>query len=267
MGRKFWFLILGAFWLTMNVLLWRSEFGGGQELSSSVPAAMVWERILTAPDDSTLEIDYQGKKVGYCRWITNVGEEVAMGKVSNDNLELEGMVKRPPGYTADLEGNFVLPEGNNRFRFEFHGRFGTNQAWRELTARVILKPTTWQARFDKTTESIELKMDDGSGEGWNRKVAFSDLRDPGKLLPALGVPMTPELLGQTAGTTNLTLTLKVEAHNDTVRIGHSNVRAYRLTARLLDKYKATVVVSKVGEIMRVELPNGLVLVNDAFGNL
>jgi len=36
---------------------------------------------------------------------------------------------------------------------------------------------------------------------------------------------------------------------------------------LLDRYQAVVVVSRVGEILRVELPNGLLLVNEALTNL
>jgi hypothetical protein len=45
------------------------------------------------------------------------------------------------------------------------------------------------------------------------------------------------------------------------------VRVYRLQARLLDRYQIVVVVSRVGEILRVELPNGLLLVNEALSTL
>jgi hypothetical protein len=40
------------------------------------------------------------------------------------------------------------------------------------------------------------------------------------------------------------------------------VRAYRLKATLLDRFHATFYVSPVGEILRVELPNKIVVVND-----
>ena len=44
--------------------------------------------------------------------------------------------------------------------------------------------------------------------------------------------------------------------------GHTSVRAYRLEATVLDKYRMRVIVSRVGEILRVELPDGWELVND-----
>jgi hypothetical protein len=47
-----------------------------------------------------------------------------------------------------------------------------------------------------------------------------------------------------------------------MRIGHSPVRTYRLQTRALDKYQITIFISRVGEILRVELPDELVLVND-----
>ena len=52
-----------------------------------------------------------------------------------------------------------------------------------------------------------------------------------------------------------------------MKIGHAQVRVYWLRARLLDRYQIVVVVSRVGEILRVELPNGLLLVNEALSNL
>ena len=57
------------------------------------------------------------------------------------------------------------------------------------------------------------------------------------------------------------------ARNDWLKIGHAQVRVYRLQARLLDRYQIVVLVSRVGEILRVELPNGLLLVNEALSNL
>jgi hypothetical protein len=40
------------------------------------------------------------------------------------------------------------------------------------------------------------------------------------------------------------------------------VQVYRLRTRLMDKYEISAVVSRAGEILRVDLPGGYVLVND-----
>ncbi|HVY72409.1 MAG TPA: hypothetical protein VHH73_20910, partial [Verrucomicrobiae bacterium] len=84
-------LILIAFWLVMNTLLWRSEFGGKVEPGNGVPVGVVWQKILTAPDDSGLAVLQEGKRIGFLRWAPNVGEEKATGKTGTE--EIEGMVK------------------------------------------------------------------------------------------------------------------------------------------------------------------------------
>jgi len=45
------------------------------------------------------------------------------------------------------------------------------------------------------------------------------------------------------------------------------VRAYRLQTRLLDRFQALIFVSSVGEILRIELPDEIILVNDQLTNL
>jgi hypothetical protein len=45
-------------------------------------------------------------------------------------------------------------------------------------------------------------------------------------------------------------------------VRHASVRAYRLKTRILDRYDIVIFVSRVGEILRVELPDEIVLTND-----
>jgi hypothetical protein len=60
--------------------------------------------------------------------------------------------------------------------------------------------------------------------------------------------------------------LRWQARHDSVRMGHSAVRAYRLESRILDRYSVVLFVSRVGEILRAELPDEIILVNDALGS-
>src|SRR5579864_5555149 len=91
---------LTAFWLTMNVLLWRAEYGGRPGMGSSVPVHVVWEKILTAPDSSSLTVFRQGKKIGFCHWITSVGEDLS--KLSSNDMPPEGMVPKIVNYRLEL---------------------------------------------------------------------------------------------------------------------------------------------------------------------
>ena len=72
MCARLTFLGITAFWVTMNVLLWRVEFGarGGD---TPVPAHLVWHKILTAPDASSLSVYQKGERMGYCEFSTGRG--------------------------------------------------------------------------------------------------------------------------------------------------------------------------------------------------
>ena len=49
MRFRIYFLIVTAFFVTMNVLLWRSEYGARSYQGSSLPSELVWEKVLTSP--------------------------------------------------------------------------------------------------------------------------------------------------------------------------------------------------------------------------
>ncbi|MEO8425685.1 MAG: hypothetical protein ABI651_01100 [Verrucomicrobiota bacterium] len=249
----------------MNLLLWRSEFGQTNHPGSLVPAPMVWQKILTAPDDSSLEILQNGKRVGRCRWQANVGEEVATGKVAPDEFEPEGMVRQLTGYTIDLEGTLLFEELENRLRFSLHAMFSANHNWQEFTLRGGVRPASWELHSVASRETMTLKVDDENGK-WERSYRFEELRDPQTILRDFGMPAFLGLLGgqmKLPIANALSLGLKWEARNDWLKIGRSAVRVYRLEARLFDRYRAVVFVSRVGEILRVELPDNILLVNEA----
>jgi hypothetical protein len=269
MFHRVFFPLVALFWITMNVLLWRAEFGGRGETGSTVSAEVVWQKILTAPDDSNLEVRWNGKRIGYCRWVANIGEERATGRIASEDYEPEGMVKQLTGYTIDLEGNLLAGEVPSRVRFSVHAGFATNHLWREFRVRVALRPGTWELETKAAAEELRLKYDDGGGELWARTFSYDELRNPRKLIEEMGGPPAAALLNVAAPleqAPDLSLGLRWEARNDWLTIGHAQVRVYRLQARLLDRYQAVVLVSRVGEIMQVELPNGIRLVNEALTN-
>ncbi len=259
-------LLITLFWITMNVLLWRAEFTGANEMGAAVPVATVWQKILTAPDDSSLGIQQGDRRIGFCRWSANVGQELTTGKISTEELQPEGQVQRLNSYTVDLEGNVTVGEECTRVRFNPHLQFSTNHVWQEFVLRAAARPNVWELRAVAAEEKLTLKIEDDDGK-WERTHKFADLSNPQILLRDFGAPAWLGLLGgQSMMAPNakaLALGLKWEAHHDWLKIGHSPVRVYRLQARLLDRYQATVMVSRVGEILRVELPENILLFNEA----
>lgn len=264
MTRRISFAIIALFWVVMNALLWRSEFGSGQTLGAKVPVLLVWEKILTAPDDSSLSINFQGKKLGYLRIRPNV-KSSAGGRVENES-EPEGIVRRVAEYTLDVEGSLVAHTIARSVRVYGEFAFDTAFAWKRLRAETIIKPQTWEIKGSAVEKAFWFQSADGESE-WIRRFSFDDLRQPGKLLREIDSPLASAILPQlatlqSASNAPISLALNWEARFEWLTIGRNKVRIYRLEARLLDRHRVVVLVSRVGEILRVELPGDVKLIND-----
>lgn len=266
------FLLITIFWVVMNVLLWRAEYLGKDTLGSAVPVEMVVQKILTAPDNSSLEIFHHGQKIGYCRWAANVGQDLA-DRMEKEDLSPEGMVDALSNYRIDFEGNIALGEFSNRLRFDFTMGLSTNHVWQDFVLRLNLRPSSWELRSVASEETIHMKAEDEGGKT-ERVIKFRELQDPEFLIREMEMPLPVHMLGAFGvpmggkGTNSTaSIGLKWEARNDWVTIGHTSVKAYRLEARLLERYKFVMIVSQVGEVLRVEFPDELLLVNDQLNNL
>ena len=126
---------------------------------------------------------------------------------------------------------------------------------------MTLRGISCRLRADAPGRRVVLTVQDGDGR-IERRFSFAELQNPGALLAELKEPLAGALpiLEPTGG--SFRPELKWQAFDDVLSIGHGQARAYRLQARLLDRYQVVVFVSHVGEILRVELPDDLVLVND-----
>src|SRR2546421_6035808 len=122
-------LLLAVFWLGMNVLLWRMEFGGRSVAFSSVPEKVVWQKLLTAPDPSSMAVYHHGRKVGFCRFLTSVSEEGL-----NMTDETPNGARTPARtYQVRVDGTVALERQTNRanVRFESALELGKDLAWRQ----------------------------------------------------------------------------------------------------------------------------------------
>ncbi len=264
-------IILGSlllFWGAMMILLWRSEFGQQGNGGGSVPIETVWQRVLLAPNSSQLEIQLKGKRIGTCHWNPAVTQAALPAKQpASADEPLEGAVTRIGGYTIEIDGTInQLPE-QVPYRFDGMLRFATNSDWREFQLRVQQRPNTWELGASATRQNLHLKIagDDG---GWDRTVTFEELRHPERLLAEFGAPWAIGMLGgfglPKPDSDKLSLGLAWDAHYDWFQFGRARLRAYRVSARLLNRFKVVVYLSRAGEILRMELPNDLTLVNEAF---
>ncbi|HUR45287.1 MAG TPA: hypothetical protein VMZ27_05350 [Candidatus Saccharimonadales bacterium] len=259
------------FFIVMNVLLLRSEFGGRNEVRSVVPTDLVLKKLLSAPDNSFLEIRHHGVKIGTCQWSPSIGQELATGKIMNEDLPPEGMVDDLSSYMIDLNGSLTLAE-SSRLRFSVDLKLSTNHEWQEFSMHVTLRPSTLELRSAATGRKLHVVIDDG-GTRTERSYSFEELQRPGKILQEIGGLHFPALFGalgsnlQASHDPGQKVGLKWEAREDKLKIAGSFMRVFRLQTRLLDHFPVIIYVSRVGEILRVELPDEIVLGNDALLNL
>jgi hypothetical protein len=261
------FLLIAVFWVAMNVLLWRSEYGA-RGSGIPVPVDLVWRKILTAPDTSSLTV-YQGrKKNGFCQFSTSV--EQAMSALEEDQLPPEGIVKRA-GYQIRFDGNVSIGGFTNRVTFNGRIQFSSRRAWRELNLKLTSHADTVEIHSVAANQTVHLKIT-GAGAVIERESTFADLQNPNTLLrafagdldggwgSALDLDWLPVLQTPAAPGGGL----RWEAHHDRLMMGREPVSVYRLETRVLD-HPVVIYISTLGEILRVELPGGVTALLDQMG--
>ena len=251
----------------MNLLLWRAEYASHGESGSLVPAELVWRKILTAPDSSSLAIFQHAKKIGFCHWSTSIGDEWA--KTTEEDALEEGRAPKVAGYRIQLEGNLSIPQNGIRARFDGNLGLKKDETWQDLNIRLNLKPASWEIHSSAAEKAVKLKIEEDQAR-FERTFKFQEFQNPAGLLAEFGGPGGAALIGGLgsldsfgpviAGSANFNP--RWEARQDWLKIGRSVIRTYRLRTRLLDKYEIVIFASRVGEILRVELPGEVVLMND-----
>jgi len=259
-------LSITAFWVAMNVLLWRSEYGS-RGSGIPVPVDLVWRKILTAPDASSLTVYQDGQKTGFCMFSTSV--EQAMALLDEDKPPPEGIVTRA-GYQIRFDGNVSVGEFTNRLIFNGRVQFSSSRAWRELNLKLSSHAAVVEIHSIATNQTVHLKIN-SDGVAIERDFTFADLQNPntllrtfagdfgGGLLGNLDLPTIPQTPATLAGN------LRWEAHHDRLMVGREPVSAYRLETRVLD-HPVVIYISTLGEILRVELPGGVTASLDQFGS-
>jgi hypothetical protein len=259
------FFLVAAFWLAMNALLWRAEYGS-RSSGLSVPADLVWRKILTAPDASSLTVYRDGKKSGFCQFATSV--EQALSALEENTVPPEGMVQQA-GYQIRFDGNVSLGEFVNRVTFSGRVQFRSNRDWRELHLKLSARGDVVELRSLAANRTVQLKIT-SEGAVIEREFTFAELQNPNQLLRAIAGypgdawPGELELIPWPQAPGAPAADLRWEARHDRLMIGSGPVSAYRLETRILE-HPVVIYASMLGEILRVELPGGITAVLDQIG--
>lgn len=261
MPARVTFIFITAFWVTMNGLLWRTEYGSPDQ-GMEVPVNLVWHKILTAPDSSMLNIFQDRERIGFCQLTTGIGEEMA--EMSDEGLPPKHL---PRGYKIHLNGNVALGNFANRLRFDGELYLTPDRAWHELNLKLTTRFETVEMNALAASRTIHLQISQGALT-FKRDLTFDDLQNPGALIRAFGGNFSEEFLDgldlSDFPTTpaDSTAAIHWEAQRVNMLIAHEPTAVYQVRARLFERYEVVLYVSTLGEILRVEWPGGMTATMD-----
>ena len=262
MRSRLFFLGVTVFWLAMNCLLWQSQYGGHSLFGSALPAEVVWDKILTAPDNSSLDIYDHEVKTGMGRWTAGLADSpLISSKILAPDYRPDGLGLKPSGYTLNFEGRLLYKKTNN-VKYDIAFALDTNKVWQDFVFHASTRGRSWDVHALARDERISLKVAEGDNI-FDKTWTFAELRDPQSLFGEIGGTFALGILGMNQSLPGVTTrTLEWEAHEDHIKFGDVSVRAYRLDAYILGQ-RVEIYVSRVGEILRVDLPRKISLRNQA----
>jgi len=262
---RFLFTLIALFWVTMNILLWRVEYGTGRDIGSPVPVEMVWKKILDSPDDSALNITRRGNHIGFCHLRTSVGEKLSkLDEAPQNGVSIK--VNR-----ILFDGSLAMKEKVRRLRFDGELLLSADRDWEQFDLRVMHRPVEIEVHSIAAERTVQVSATDGEYD-FERAFKFSEFQNPTALLGELVGPFAEGLVGGfdlsalTKSSERTPTLLNWEARTDTLMIGHEPVRVYHLQTRIADRYNVAIFVSHAGEILKAELPDGIALVHEKLGN-
>jgi hypothetical protein len=240
-----------VFWVVMNALLWRAEYGSRGD-DAPVPVELVWRKILTAPDASSLSVFQNRTRMGYCEFSTGIGQQMAL--VEGDRPPPDSLAKTA-GYQLHLAGNVAFGDFTNRFKFDARAQFSAAGQWRELNLKIIARAAMVEIHSVATNRSVHVRLV-ADGESVERDLTFADLQNPAAVIRAFAGNSADGLLDAVELPDFAPLAAQKpewRATRTRVKIGSESVPIYRLETGALGQ-NVTMDVSTLGEVLRLQLP-------------
>ena len=240
----------------MNILLWHFEYGarGGD---TEVPFQLVWHKILTAPDASSLSVYQDDDRMGYCEFSTSVGQQMAT--LDEDKPPPDNIGARL-GYQIHVAGNVALGDFTNRLKFDGKIQFDTHHRWQELNLKISTHTAVVEIFSIETNQTVHVKITN-EGMVTERDLTFDQLSNPSSVVHTFAggfadmlfsvidlPPFAPDAAAQP---------IIWDARRTRVKMGTEYVPVYRVQGSALG-YTVDMDVSTLGEILRVQLPGNVV---------
>jgi len=204
-----------------------------------------------------LSVYQNGDRMGYCEFSTSIGQQMAT--VDADRPPPEGLVKQA-GYKIHLAGNISFGDFTNRLKFDGNVMFSTPRQWRELILKLTSRQAIIEIHSVATNQSVHLKIVT-EGMVVQRDLTFEDLRNPNTLIRTFVGNFADTLLNNldlpALAAAPAAQNIEWVANRTRLKIGSESVPVYELQTVLLGR-DIKVIVSTLGEVLRVELPGNII---------
>lgn len=278
--NRVWLILAGCFWVGMNVLLWRSEYGGGST-GTPLPVDNVVSKILETPDPSELEIYYQNERVGSCRWMVTQLSGAEQEPDSTDEVDLEaaemsGLIRKIKFFAINLDGHLQWQEQARRLRYMLNVTLTPDWKWTTLDAKVGFRDQWFHVHSKQAEGTLELEFEQGASK-WESEITFEQLKNPDVLLSqwmsdnpilvGLAAPLLAQLRAIVTTGNNSQIPFQTwskhwKAYSDWLTIAHSRMRVYRLEHALADRANISITINRAGEILKAAFPQRIVIKNE-----
>lgn len=278
--NRVWLILAGCFWVGMNVLLWRSEYGGGST-GNPLPVDNVISKILETPDPSELEIYHQNERVGSCRWMVTQLSEAGNEPDEDADVDLEaaemsGLIKNIKSFSVNLDGHLHWEQQARRVRYMLNINLTPDWQWTSLDAKIGFRDQWFHVHSRRSQETVRLEFEQGTNV-WNTEITFEQLKQPDALLAqwmsdnpilvGLAAPLIAQIRALTPADDNEQTPFQSwgnhwEAYSDWLTIAHSRMRVYRIEHALAEKASISITINRAGEILTVTLPQRILLKNE-----
>ena len=285
--KSIWLILAGLFWLGMNVLLWRSEYGGGSK-GNPLPVKTVISKIMDTPDPSELDIFYRDKPIGHCRWVVaqmgrdELGHDSGSSNDASDDVDLEaaemsGLIRNVDYYTVHMDGHVQGQDHPRRIRFMLNITLSPQWEWTSFNGKVGARDQWFHIHSDKEQEKVVLQVEQDETH-WDTQLTFAQLKNPQAMIsqwgqenPILVAALAP-VMGMLHSLTSSESTDPYDKFNwvgdwsafsDWMSIAHSRMRIYRLESGADRRNSLSVTVNRAGEILAIKAPQQISLRNES----
>lgn len=268
----------------MNVLLWKWEIGSNKEEGIPVSLSLIWDRILTCPDPSSLILLYDNERIGLVRIIPNIIEAYPTNKTDEivseaiEVLEPEGRVKKIEGYSIELDG-FILVEGEpSRLRFNGKVELNESKELKQVIFRCILGRQSWQIELDSIGKEIIYREQIGRhiiSQRWS----YDQIQRPSRWLKILLPLVAPQLhlsmqffyneieKLERENTDKASINVLFTAYERWFEVKNARTRGYVIKAEPFEGRMIEMWINRIGEIVRIKIGHQFEMLNEAFFKL